>query len=472
MTIQSLKIDPRVTVRREGPPDADGRCVLYWMQRAQRSSDNPALDTAVAAGNALGLPVVVFVGVMPGHPHGNWRHYQFLVDGLPDLAAGLAARRIGLVLRRFPEHQLARVVDELHPALVVGDENPLRETEAWRVRAAERLRVPLWTVDADVVVPTALLGKEQFSARIIRPRLRSRLVEFLRPSADEPARVAWTPPAGLLSMDPAGPLLDGGFPLDRSVAPVRLPSGERAAAAALQQFLDEQLRGYEEGRNQPQRHHTSRLSAYLHFGQLGPRRVALAVHAADAAAADRDAFVEQLIVRRELAINYCRYNPGYDRLAGCEPWARHTLHHHARDRRPHRLTREQLERGESPDPLWNAAQREMVVSGFMHGYLRMYWAKKLLEWCPTVDEAFAVAVEQNDKWELDGRDPNGYAGIAWALGGKHDRAWGPERPIFGKIRYMSFASTSRKFDSKGYMARVAALAHAAPSADDRGGARE
>ncbi len=147
----------------------------------------------------------------------------------------------------------------------------------------------------------------------------------------------------------------------------------------------------------------------------------------------------------------------YDRLDGCEPWARHTLHHHARDRRPSARTREQLEAADSPDPLWNAAQREMMVSGWMHGYLRMYWAKKLLEWCRSVDESFAVAVALNDKWELDGRDPNGYAGIAWALGGKHDRAWGPERPIFGKIRYMSLASTSRKFDAKAYIARVDAL---------------
>jgi deoxyribodipyrimidine photo-lyase len=472
MTIEQLKRNARITVRRDGAHDSYGRCVLYWMQRAQRSTDNPALDAAVAVGNALGLPVVVFLGVMPSFPHGNWRHYQFLVDGLPDLAAGLAARRVGFVLRRFPEHQLARIVDELRPALVIGDENRLRETEAWRVRAAELLTVPLWTVDADVVVPTLLLGKEQFSARVMRPRLRAHFSEFLTPSADEPARVAWTPPPDLLSLDPAAPLLDAGFPLDRSVAPVRLPSGERAAAAALHAFVDERLRGYDAGRAQPQRAATSRLSAYLHFGQLGPRRVALAVRDADVPSVDRDALLEQLIVRRELAINYCRYNADYDRLAGCEPWARHTLHHHARDRRPLRLTRDQIERGESPDKLWNAAQHEMVVSGFMHGYLRMYWAKKLLEWCPTVDEAFAVAVELNDRWELDGRDPNGYAGIAWALGGKHDRAWGPERPIFGKIRYMSFASTSRKFDSKAYIARVEALARGQSQSATPKGARE
>jgi deoxyribodipyrimidine photo-lyase len=460
MELETLKQDARITVRREGTPDAEGRCVLYWMQRAQRSIDNPALDVAIACGNALGLPVVAFLGVVPFYPRGNWRHYQFLVDGLPELAEGLAVRRVGFVLRMFPEHSLLRAVEELKPALVIGDENPLREAEQWRVRAAEKLRLPLWTVDADVVVPTFLLGREQFSARVMRPRLRARLPEFLSPTVDEPARVEWTRPRGLLSLHPAGPLLDG-FPIDRSVAPVRVRGGEQAALAAMQDFIDERLRGYDERRSHPEQAPTSKLSPYLHFGQLSPKRLALAIRGADAPAADRDAFLEQLIVRRELAINYVRYNRNYDRLDGCEPWARHTLHHHARDRRPRLLTREQLERAESPDPLWNAAQREMMVSGWMHGYLRMYWAKKLLEWCPRVDDAFAVAVDFNDKWELDGRDPNGYAGIAWAIGGKHDRAWGPERPIFGKIRYMSFESTSRKFNSKAYIARVDAMARGA-----------
>ncbi len=455
--MEQLKQDPRVTVRRDGPLDPDGRCVLVWVQRAQRATDNPALDIAIAAGNALRLPVVAFLGIVPSFPNGNWRHYQFLVEGVPDLAAGLARRNVGFVLRRHPDHSLLRVVEELQPALVIGDENPLRETEAWRVRAAEKLRVPLWTVDADVVVPTKLLGREQFSARVMRPRLKARLPEFLVASTEQSAQVAWRPPAKLQSLSAQTLNLDG-FPLDRAVSPVRVRGGEQAARSALADFLAERLRGYGESRNAPELIATSKLSPYLHFGHLGPRQVALAVRAADAPAADKDALLEQLIVRRELAINYVSYNPKYDRLDGCEPWARHTLHHHARDRRPSALTRAQLEAADSPDPLWNAAQREMMVSGWMHGYLRMYWAKKLLEWCRSVDEAFAVAVELNDKWELDGRDPNGYAGIAWALGGKHDRAWGPERPIFGKIRYMSLASTSRKFNAKAYIARVDKLA--------------
>src|SRR4051812_14416142 len=187
--LEQLRQSPRVTVRRDGAHDPEGRCVLYWMQRAQRSVDNPALDVAIAAGNALGLPVVAFLGVVPNYPHANLRHYAFLAGAVPDLAAGLGRRNVGFVLRAYPDHSLRRVVEELRPALVVGDENPLRETEAWRVRAAGKLRVPLWTVDADVIVPTRLLGKEQFSARIIRPRLHARLDEFLVRPVDEPARM-------------------------------------------------------------------------------------------------------------------------------------------------------------------------------------------------------------------------------------------------------------------------------------------
>jgi deoxyribodipyrimidine photo-lyase len=202
---------------------------------------------------------------------------------------------------------------------------------------------------------------------------------------------------------------------------------------------------------------TSQLSPYLHFGQIGPLTVAWLVKNADGPAADREAFLEELIVRRELAVNFVRFNSHYDQLKSCEPWALRTLEEHRRDEREHVYSERQLENAETHDPLWNAAQTQMVLSGWMHGYLRMYWAKKIMEWTRSPEEAFDVAIRLNDRYELDGRDPNGYAGVAWAIGGKHDRAWGPERPYFGKIRYMSYPSTSRKFDSKMYIQRVNAL---------------
>jgi len=220
-------------------------------------------------------------------------------------------------------------------------------------------------------------------------------------------------------------------------------------------FRKKRLLCYAVDRNHPGLDGTSQLSPYLHFGHIGPREVARAVRDADAPREDRDAFLEEFIVRRELSVNYVRFNPRYDSLEGCEPWALRTLDAHRGDPRAPRYGAGALEAADTHDPLWNAAQIQMVETGWMHGYVRMYWAKKILEWTRTPEEAFEVAVALNDRYEVDGRDPNGYTGIAWAVGGKHDRAWGPERPVYGTIRYMSFASTSRKFDSKRYIRRVA-----------------
>ncbi len=456
-TLDEICRDPRVTVRRGGPPDPDGRCVVYWMQRAQRAVDNPALDAAVEAANALHKPLVVFFGLVPFYPNANLRHYTFLAQAIPCLGRGLEKRRIGFVLRRYPEHHLAAFCDEVRAALVVGDENPLRETERWRQTAARQLRVPLWTVEADVIVPCRLLEKEQYGARTIRPRLRALLGEFLVAPANPKAAVAWKRPKQVTSLAPDGDLL-AGFPAAAGAGPVAtFRGGSDEARRALARFIRNNLAGYSQRRNRPEQDGTSRLSPYLHFGHIGPHTVALAVKNAAAPRVHREAFLEQLIIRRELAVNFVRFNPKYDSLASAEPWARRTLAEHRRDEREHVYSERQLENAETHDPLWNAAQRQMVAGGWMHGYLRMYWAKKILEWTRSAEEAFAVAVRLNDRYELDGRDPNGYAGIAWAIGGKHDRARGPERPVYGKIRYMSYPSTSRKFDSRAYMQDVAKL---------------
>ncbi len=455
--IEFLSRSARVTVRRSGAPDPAGSCVVYWMQRAQRAFDNPALDLAIQVGNALRKPVVVFVSLVPFYPNANLRHYKFLAQAFPGIARGLEKRRVGFVLRRYPDHELVKFCGEVRPSLVIGDENPMREPEGWRQVASKELRVPFWTVDADVIVPTSMLKKEQYAARTIRPRIRALLKDFLVPPTNPKADIRWMKPKRVVSLRIERDLLDG-FPIDRSVQPVLADrGGTEEALRLLSQFLKRRLKGYAVRRNQPELDGTSRLSPYLHFGHIGPHTVALAVKNADTPRADRDAFLEELIVRRELAINFVRFNPNYDRLAGCEPWAQRTLEAHRRDRREFTYSQGQLEKAETHDPLWNAAQKEMVVRGWMHGYLRMYWAKKILEWTRSPEEAYDIAVHLNDRYELDGRDPNGYAGIAWAIGGKHDRAWGPERLVYGKIRYMSYQSTSRKFDSKLYIQRVEAL---------------
>jgi len=455
--LEKISRDPRVTVRRSGASDFPGNCVVYWMQRSQRALDSPGLETAVAAANELKKPLVVFLGIVPFYPRANHRHYAFLAQGIPETARRLKQRNIAFVLRAWPHHNLIEFCDEVRACMVIGDENPLRVPERWRQVAAERLRVPLWTVDADVIVPTKLLLKEQYAARTIRPRIHNCLDEFLLPVGNARARTAWRRPKNLASLNPESDFLTD-FKMDRSASPVSTFHGGTAEGlAALKRFLRKRLKGYSVRRNHPDLDGTSQLSPYLHFGQIGPHTIALAVKDADAPPEDKKAFLEELIVRRELAINFVRFNPGYDRLASAEPWAQTTLAAHRKDERTHLYTVSQLENAATHDPLWNAAQKQMVQTGWMHGYVRMYWAKKILEWSPSPEVAFDTAVQLNDRYELDGRDPNGYAGIAWAIGGKHDRAWGPERPVYGKIRYMSFNSTSRKFDSKAYIEKVSSI---------------
>ncbi len=445
-----LTQDPRVTVRRAGPPDADGRCVVYWMQRSQRGFDNPALDVAVAAANFLKLPIVTFFAPVPFYPNANLRAYQFLAEGIADVAGDLAARDIGFVLRRYPEHSLIKFCDEVRPALVVGDENPLREPNHWREVAAKKLKVPLWTVDSDVIVPSKLLEKAQYAARIIRPRLFAQLDKFLVPCANPKAHVKWSPPKSVRSLPVDFDILSG-WPLDRAVGPVSsFKGGSGEARRLLREFIKHKLNGYATKRNKPEIDGSTRLSPYLHFGHIGPLTIALAVKNADAPQEDKDSLFNEMIVWRELAINMCWFNPLYDSFEVAEPWAQRTLLEHAKDPRPVIYKERQLENAETYDALWNAAQRQMVNHGWMHNVMRMYWAKKILEWTPSPAAAHSIAVKLNDKYFLDGRDPNGYAGCAWAILGKFDRPWF-ERPIFGTIRYMSGASTGKKFDSKKYI---------------------
>ena len=456
-SLENLSQDDRVTVRKSGGPDPDGRCVVYWMQRAQRALDNPALDTAVTVANELRKPVVVFFAPVPFYPHANLRHYEFLAQGIDDIANGLKQRSVGLVFRPYPHHHLLKFCEEVRPAIVIGDENPMREPEQWRTTVAKEITVPLWTVDADVMVPSRLLQKEQFAAFTIRPRIHVLLPKFDQPLENPKAHTEWKLPQGVRSQPLDYDFLSDWKKLDRSVARAANWSGGTAAGLRLlKDFLDNKLAGYVKDRNHPEIDGTSCLSPYLHFGHLGPHTVVDAVKKAQAPKAAKDAFLEQLIVRRELSVNFVRFNPTYDTLESREPWAERTLAEHARDKREFNYSDAQLEAGESHDPLWNAGQKQMVLGGWMHNYLRMYWAKKILEWSPSIAAAYQRAVRWNDKYELDGRDPNGYAGIAWAIVGKHDRAWF-DRPIFGKIRYMSFNSTSKKFDSKLYIEQIQKL---------------
>ena len=292
MGIKTLSLDPRITVRKPGAPNPEGECVVYCMQRAQRALDNPALDVAVELGNELGKPVVAFLAPVPFYPHANLRHYRFLASGISDIAEELSKRNVGFGLRTYPDHSLIKFCEQVRPAIVIGDENPLREAEHWRVRAAQHLKVPFWTVDADVVVPSRLLGKEHYGARTIRPRLQELLPRFLVPTKVVKARIAWNKPRTLQSLSPYEDFT-AGWSFDRSVSPVdNWQGGTKRAVSILADFAKRRLRNYPEDRNHPELSGTSRLSPYLHFGHIGPLTIAQAVQTASAPAAAKQVILE------------------------------------------------------------------------------------------------------------------------------------------------------------------------------------
>jgi deoxyribodipyrimidine photo-lyase len=449
-----LSSQTRVLVRRGGAPARDGGCVVYWMQRAIRVQDNPALNVAIETANLLGLPVVIYFQVIPNYPNANLRHYHFLQQALRDAAQDAAECEIAFIVRRSPA-KLEEFLDEVRAALLIGDENPCREPERWRGVLAKKLRIPYWTVDADVVVPSRVFNRSFVLLHHFRPHLKAELPKYLVEPANESHRPNWRLHKRVERFNLANDITEGFSKLDRTISPVdTFTGGTHAALARLRQFVNHELADYDVNRNHPETDGTSRLSPYLHFGNISPLTIALAVNkavsAGKATQAAADRYLEQLIGWRELAILFVRHEPNYDNWECAAPWARKTLIEHAGDPRPHRYALRQLERAETADDLWNAAQRQMVTTGWMHNYMRMYWAKKILEWAPDPATAFDWAVQLNDRYKLDGRDPNGYAGIAWGIVGKLDRPWF-NRPVFGLVRPMTGASFARKFNAQAYI---------------------
>lgn len=457
--LRAIAGDSRIYIRRNGVPAKDAKCVVYWMQRAERGVDNSALDCAIRVANELGLPVVAFFSAISNFPRANLRHYAFLNQGLHDAEVDMAERGVPLIVRRPPENKLEPFLEDVGAGIVIGDENPLRDPERWRRVLAGRLKIPYWTVDADVVVPSRLFTKGFYAQHLFRRQLDPLLPEYVVEPQAPKLEKHWSPHAKIARWILDDDITRGWRNFDRSVKPVdTFRGGAHAARMRLNYFIEHQLADFEKGRNKPHYNGTSQLSPYLHFGHISALRIVLEAKKALAARqvpqAAYDTLINELVGWRELAVNFVTWSRDtYDTIECAEPWAQKTLREHMRDKRQYEYTYEQLERGETHDPLWNAAQLQMVRYGWMHNVMRMYWGKKILEWAPNPARAHEWAVVLNDTYELDGRDPNSYAGIAWAIAGKFDRPWF-EREIFGTIRYMSAASTGKKFDSKGYMALV------------------
>jgi deoxyribodipyrimidine photo-lyase len=440
---------------------APGDYVLYWMQASQRAGSNHALEYAVRQANERRQPCVVFFGLTDRFPEANARHFAFLLEGLSETRRDLEAKGIRMVVRAVsPEKGVVELARRA--SLVVVDRGYLGIQKAWRAAAAVALDCPLIQVESDAVVPVEEASpKEAWTAATFRPRIKAALDAYLVPLRERrPVKDSLGLDFESLNLDDAESILNR-LDIDRSVPRSSFfRGGTKEARRRLRLFIRDKLDEFPDLRSNPGCDYLSHLSPYLHFGQISPLAVALAVKATGSPG--RESFLEELIVRRELSLNFVHYNQRYDVLDGAVPaWARKSLEKHASDERPSLYGREDLEAGRTGDPYWNAAQREMTLTGKMHGYMRMYWGKKILEWSPTPQEAFATALYLNDKYELDGRDPNGFAGVAWCFG-KHDRPW-QERRVFGLVRTMTAEGLRRKFDIDRYVRKIEALAAPPPA---------
>lgn len=431
-------------------------CVLYVMARDQRLSDNHALAAAQAQALELGVPLAVVFCLLPKSGYRAREHYAFMLDGLRQLEAGLRDNNIPLLMViGDAAERLHGVMHHLQPAAVYFDFSPLRGPRRVRSTLAAEAACAVYEVDTHNIVPAWLASdKQEFGARTLRPKIQKQLAEFLN-EAPSLRRHPFDWPGRVQSSQELRPRIDavlGSLPANGSDTSL-FTAGEQAAQAMLDGFVAHRLKGYAANRNNPTINGQSGLSPYTHFGQLSAASAVRAVleHGPrhGVSQEDIDAFVEEITVRKELSDNFCLYNPRYDSLDGAPEWARRTLAKHADDPRPTVYDRQHLEAAKTHDPAWNAAQRHMMRTGKMHNYMRMYWAKKVLEWSASPAEAVDTLVYLNDFYHLDGGDPGGYVGILWSVAGLHDRPWG-ERPINGTVRSMVYAGLKRKFDIAAY----------------------
>ncbi|XP_072543128.1 CPD photolyase [Salminus brasiliensis] len=431
--------------------------VLYWMARDQRVQDNWALIYAQQLALAEQLPLHICFCLVPQYLDAAYRQYAFMIRGLQEVAKECKSLDIQFhLLRGEPELTLPGFVKSWDMGAVVTDFNPLRLPLQWadNVKKGLPADIPFMQVDAHNVVPCwEASPKLEYGARTIRGKITKLLSDFLT----EFPLVDAHPHASSKTAKPVDweEVLDS-LKVDRSVGEVDWARpGTSAGMAMLESFIQQRLRLFATERNNPNSTAVSQLSPWIHAGQLSAQRVVKEVQRWGKNARESVAsFTEELVVRRELADNFCFYNKNYDSIAGAYDWAKNTLKSHAKDKRPYVYTREQLENGRTHDQLWNAAQRQLLLEGKMHGFLRMYWAKKILEWTSSPEEALSIAIYLNDHYSLDGCDPNGYVGCMWSICGIHDQGWA-ERPVFGKVRYMNYAGCKRKFDVSQFERRYA-----------------
>ncbi|QQS40748.1 MAG: deoxyribodipyrimidine photo-lyase [Acidobacteriota bacterium] len=451
----------RISERAVKLNDADERpkadYVLYWMQMYKRADHNHALNFAIEKANDLGLPLLVYEGLKYYYPWASDRLHTFILEGVEEKREALRERGISYVFYlQKDEDSPKQTVKALakRAAAIVTDDYPCFIIPAHNRAIVGKADVTVYAVDSNGIIPMSKFDKEEYAAYTIRPKINKILDYYLIPFEEieienKDAGIEADCPDTDCSAEMIEKLV-AECDIDHSVPPSPIYRGGTAnARKRLNKFVDEILPNYHKTRNKCEVDGSSRLSAYLHFGFISSLEAALAARDADAPKEAKDEFLEELIVRRELSFNFTKFNPKYDSLESLPDWARETMREHVSDEREYTYTAEELENAETHDELWNAAQREIVETGEMHNYVRMLWGKNVIAWTKDYETAFGILEHLNNKYGLDGRDPNSYAGILWCFG-KHDRPWF-ERDVFGKLRYMTSNSTGKKFGSKQYI---------------------
>jgi len=484
--ISSTVPSARIRKANSSEPNREGDYILYWMTGYRRICYNYALERAVEWCRELKRPLVILEALRCGYPWANDRVHRFIIEGMADNASGL--KKKGVLFYPYVEPSkghgkgLLKALSK-KACLVVSDDFPCFFIPRMIKAASEKIPVSLEVVDSSGILPmnagerefTTAYSFRRFLQKVLPSYLHDkplgnptgRMPEFAGPSLPEKIRRRW-PVLSKKELD--GSLKDlSSLPIDHAVDKALLKGGRKEGLKRMHEFLDKGLALYPERRNEPETEGTSGLSPYLHFGHVSAHEILEGVLEREEWFFDRlapkatgkksgwwgmssgaEAFVDELITWRELGFNMCRLREDYDRYESLPQWALETLHAHETDEREYLYSLNEFESGGTHDPLWNAAQMQLVREGRIHNYLRMLWGKKILEWTPTPRHALKIMIELNNKYAVDGRDPNSYSGIFWTLG-RYDRAWGPERSIFGKVRYMSSENTARKFSVKRYL---------------------
>lgn len=439
--------------------------IFYWMQASQRVNYNHALEFAIERANKLNKSLSVFFVLTTDFPEANLRHYQFMLEGLREVREKLAERELKFtIFLGNPENIVSKIAEK--SALIITDRDYLRETRKWRNNVAKKIKCPLVQVESNLIVPVEEASpKEEYAAYTIRKKINKKLDYYLKeleqrkinkPSLNKELELETElKEKDITKFFKNNDLtsLTKKIDIDKKIKPVsHYKGGEEQAKDYLYDFIANKLDKYHKLSNDPTKDYLSNLSPYLHFGQISPLLVALEVK--EKYSPGQEDFLDQLIIRRELSFNFVYYNKDYDKnLKAILPdWAYTTLEEHNDDLREYIYSKDEFEKAATHDKYWNAAQKEMKITGKMHGYMRMYWAKKILEWTPSPQDAFEIALYLNNKYSLDGRDPNSFAGISWCFG-KHDRAW-QERKVFGKTRYMNANGLKRKFAADLYVQQI------------------